>query len=193
MVHRIEAIFRSLSESLVWRKLGSNMQSFAVFVEFRAADQPSLNTELDGSRFATTPPPTTSTDRSALPCQPLRTNPPSYLTSIPSMRPPLRIAVLECDTPVQGAYLKYGGYGNIFRALLEAGADALNQPELISSKHGLQVGAWDVVSKTEYPRLEDVDALLLTGSRKSLSAAAPAAPRLAPVLVPPLALLLRQL
>ena len=89
------------------------------------------------------------------------------------MRPPLRIAILECDTPIDGVREKYGGYGNIFKILLEKGADALGQPDVVSSKKGLEVTWYDVVTKQEYPRLDDIDAVLLTGSSRFQSALHP--------------------
>ena len=76
------------------------------------------------------------------------------------MKTPLRIAILECDT------LKYGGYGDVFKALLGAGADALRMPDVVSSKGGLEISKWDVVSEQKYPALEDIDAILISGSRK---------------------------
>jgi hypothetical protein len=78
--------------------------------------------------------------------------------------PPLRIAILECDTPLTGTRAKYGGYGGVFKALLTVGADALNDPNL-SSEHGLSLTNWDVVEAQEYPPLDEVDAVLITGSR----------------------------
>jgi len=84
-------------------------------------------------------------------------------TSSFTMRPPLRIAILECDTPVPDTDKKYGGYGGVFTALLKSSADSLRQPGL-SSTEGLVLSAYDVVTKQEYPRLEDVDAVLLSGS-----------------------------
>ncbi len=78
--------------------------------------------------------------------------------------PLLRIAVLECDTPLTGTAAKYGGYGGVFKALLSAGADGLNHPK-ISSKHGLVLTNWDVVEAQEYPDLDEIDAVLITGSR----------------------------
>lgn len=78
--------------------------------------------------------------------------------------PPLRIAILECDTPLAGARAKYGGYGGVFSALLSAGADALDSPNL-SSKQGLDLTTWDVVEAQKYPSLDDIDAILITGSR----------------------------
>ncbi|KAL4889441.1 class I glutamine amidotransferase-like protein [Aspergillus ambiguus] len=77
------------------------------------------------------------------------------------MRPPLRIAVLECDTPVEKIDKKYNGYHGVFSALLRESAQALG----LDPTTGLDVSRWDVVTKQEYPRLEDVDALLLTGSK----------------------------
>ena len=80
------------------------------------------------------------------------------------MKPPLRIAILECDTPLPQTKAKYGGYGGVFQVLLEAGADALGDPDLISSKKGLDISKWDVVNEDLYPNLEDIDAILITGS-----------------------------
>lgn len=80
------------------------------------------------------------------------------------MRAPLRIAVLECDTPLPNTNARYNGYGGLFAALLKASAKALNQPERLDPETGLEVTKWDVVNGTEYPTLEDIDAVLLTGS-----------------------------
>ena len=56
---------------------------------------------------------------------------------------PLRIAILECDTPLDNTRAKYGGYGGVFTALLKAGADALNYPGL-SASSGLDLSIFDV-------------------------------------------------
>lgn len=85
------------------------------------------------------------------------------------MKPPLRIAVLECDTPLDGTKAKYGGYGGVFKALLEAGADALDQPDIISSKKGLDITTWQVESDENYPSLDEIDAILITGSSRRIS------------------------
>ncbi|OCL10547.1 class I glutamine amidotransferase-like protein [Glonium stellatum] len=81
------------------------------------------------------------------------------------MKPPLRIAILECDTPLDKTKAKYKGYGGVFQALLEAGADALGMPGVVSSTGGLEISRWDVVHEQKYPALEDIDAILITGSR----------------------------
>ncbi len=77
---------------------------------------------------------------------------------------PLRIAILECDTPLPGTVAKYGSYGGVFASLLKAGADALSYPGLTSSS-GLELSNYDVVTAQAYPNLEDIDAVLLSGSR----------------------------
>lgn len=76
------------------------------------------------------------------------------------MRPPLRIAVLECDEPIGRTKEKYGGYGNLFKELLETGASKL------SEKPELDVTKFDVVNSELFPKLENVDAVLLSGSRR---------------------------
>ncbi|MCJ1416133.1 hypothetical protein MMC32_002468 [Xylographa parallela] len=73
---------------------------------------------------------------------------------------PLRIAILECDTPLTNTRTKYGGYGGVFTALLHAGAQSIGL-----DKSELHISTWDVVDKQEYPALADVDAVLITGSK----------------------------
>lgn len=77
------------------------------------------------------------------------------------MRPPLRIAVLECDTPVDKVKAKFGTYGDIFKLLLGASASTL---EGLNAQSDLEITKWDIVNGTDYPNLEDIDAILLTGS-----------------------------
>jgi hypothetical protein len=82
------------------------------------------------------------------------------------MKLPLRIAILECDTPLEKTKAKYGGYGGVFKQLLERGADRLGHPGL-SSKEGMQMKMFNVENDPElYPKIEDIDAIVITGSRK---------------------------
>ncbi|KAF2873327.1 class I glutamine amidotransferase-like protein [Massariosphaeria phaeospora] len=81
------------------------------------------------------------------------------------MRPPLRIAILECDTPPDDIIAKLGRYRDVFTNLLHAAADALGQPDLISSKQGLELSYYEVVTAQEYPDIDNIDAILMTGSR----------------------------
>ncbi|KZF21633.1 class I glutamine amidotransferase-like protein [Xylona heveae TC161] len=83
------------------------------------------------------------------------------------MRPPLRIAVLECDKPPDEANERHGGYGGLFGELIRAGADALGQPDVLSSTKGLEITKWDVLREERYPELDDIDAILLTGSKQN--------------------------
>ncbi|USW57369.1 Putative glutamine amidotransferase domain containing protein ChyE [Septoria linicola] len=79
-------------------------------------------------------------------------------------RPPLRIAILECDEPIGHTKEKYGSYGNLFKELLENGAKQLAE-EKTGEEPELDITKFDVVNHEVYPELERVDAVLLTGSR----------------------------
>ncbi len=82
------------------------------------------------------------------------------------MKAPIRIAVLECDTPLDNTKAKYGGYGGVFEALLLASAKALDQPETVDPQSGLKISKWNVM-EDRYPEPEDIDAILITGSSMS--------------------------
>ena len=77
------------------------------------------------------------------------------------MKPPFRIAILECDTPLDETKAKFGSYGGCFESLLRAGARSL---DALDRHESLQLTFWDVVDKRQYPSLDTVDAVLLTGS-----------------------------
>jgi len=79
------------------------------------------------------------------------------------MRAPIRVAVLECDTPLDNTKAKYGGYGGVFEALLWSSAKALGRPETIDPQSGLEISKWNVM-EDRYPELEDIDAVLISGS-----------------------------
>ncbi|KAI4172903.1 MAG: hypothetical protein LQ343_003311 [Gyalolechia ehrenbergii] len=82
---------------------------------------------------------------------------------------PLRIAILECDTGLPKALAKYKRYGAISSALLEAGAKAAGLDE-----GDLEVKNWDVVNHVgNFPKLEDVDGVFLTGSKYDSFASIP--------------------
>ena len=76
------------------------------------------------------------------------------------MKTPLRIAILECDTPPADVVAKYGRYDRIFKTLLETAAEGLG----LSPKQDLELSAYDVVTAQEYPDLEKIDAVLISGS-----------------------------
>ncbi|KAJ4301380.1 hypothetical protein N0V90_003472 [Kalmusia sp. IMI 367209] len=79
------------------------------------------------------------------------------------MKPPLRIAILEADTPPDDIVARYGKYGTVFRTLLERAADELGESSF--SKSSLDLSAYDVVTEQEYPELDNIDAVLISGSK----------------------------
>jgi hypothetical protein len=81
-------------------------------------------------------------------------------------RSPLRLAILECDTPIGRTKEKYGGYGNLFKKLLNEGADKVAEQDG-TPRPELDITKYDVVNHELYPKLEEVDAVLLTGSSES--------------------------
>lgn len=83
---------------------------------------------------------------------------------------PIRIAVLEADHVLPQTRANYGGYTGLYTLLLNAGADLLDL-----SRDKLQISKWDIiqrgaelseqeVNEIEYPQLEDIDAILISGS-----------------------------
>ncbi|KAF3930468.1 hypothetical protein ABW20_dc0109240 [Dactylellina cionopaga] len=78
------------------------------------------------------------------------------------MQPPLRIAILETDSPNADFQSKYGSYGDAFVRLLSNASMTLNPP---LGPNDLQFTKWDVERNPDYyPDLEEVDALLIGGS-----------------------------
>jgi hypothetical protein len=75
----------------------------------------------------------------------------------------LRVAVLECDTPIDPVRERYGSYGNLFQTLLETGFETLG------AAVELDVTKWDAVAASRFPDPEETDALVLTGSSTSTS------------------------
>ncbi|KAK8029167.1 hypothetical protein PG991_006223 [Apiospora marii] len=75
---------------------------------------------------------------------------------------PLRLAILEADTPVPGVLAKYGTYGSVFAHLFRQAC----APEPLESQ--LTLSSHDVVHDlSSYPDPETLDAVLITGSKHS--------------------------
>ncbi|KAK6828459.1 hypothetical protein PG987_011800 [Apiospora arundinis] len=75
---------------------------------------------------------------------------------------PLRLAILEADTPVPGVLAKYGKYGSVFAHLFRQAC----APDPLESQ--LTLSAHDVVNDlSSYPDPETLDAVLITGSKHS--------------------------
>ena len=93
---------------------------------------------------------------------------------------PIRVAILEADVPLAQTSADYGSYGGVFTSLLHQAADASKIP-----RESLELSGWDVVNadgkpegeeekrggmydwtrRRGYPNLDDLDAVLITGSR----------------------------
>ena len=82
------------------------------------------------------------------------------------MRSRLRLAILECDTPLPQTGKQYGGYGGVFKALLTSGAKAEGFATL---DEAFEVTTHQIVDEPDsYPNIDNVDAFLLTGSSSFL-------------------------
>lgn len=80
------------------------------------------------------------------------------------IRPPIRIAVLECDTPLPETKKRFQGYGGVFEFLLRSAAKALGRSDLDPEK-GVDISTWQVeLEPDNYPDPETIDAILITGS-----------------------------
>ena len=75
---------------------------------------------------------------------------------------PLRVAILECDVPPPGAAKVYGSYGGLFTHLLRSAASSLSPP---LPESDLVISAYDVMKQEYPPSLDDIDGILLTGSK----------------------------
>jgi GMP synthase (glutamine-hydrolysing) len=72
----------------------------------------------------------------------------------------LRIAVLECDTPLPAITDRLGGYGEIFTRLLNKGLKESGETTVQIQ----EVSKWHVVDNPVYPDPNEYDALLISGS-----------------------------
>lgn len=73
---------------------------------------------------------------------------------------PVRLAILEADTPLPQTRAKYSTYGHVFEHLFTRAA----APAPLSSLATLSY--YDVVGPSAtYPSLDEIDAVLITGSR----------------------------
>lgn len=75
---------------------------------------------------------------------------------------PFRLAILECDTPIDSVRERRGTYGDIFANILRTALKGLPNHSTVEPLFT----SWDVVDKQEYPNLEQADGILLTGSSR---------------------------
>lgn len=82
--------------------------------------------------------------------------------SITTPSNPLRLAILEADTPVPNANAKYHGYRGVFTDLFRRAV----APDPLESH--LAITGYDVVNQPDvYPDLDSIDAVLISGSKHS--------------------------
>ena len=76
--------------------------------------------------------------------------------------------MLECDVPLPHTKERFGGYGGVFEHLLKQGARALNDTSVLDPEKDLVVSKYPVEQDpSRYPDLNDIDAILITGSSMS--------------------------
>lgn len=79
----------------------------------------------------------------------------------------IKLAILECDIPLDKARANYGGYGDIFKLLLRQSHAASSLDPAMPLEDELDITLWNIMDDADkYPRLDDIDAILITGSRK---------------------------
>ncbi|KAI1497482.1 class I glutamine amidotransferase-like protein [Biscogniauxia marginata] len=84
---------------------------------------------------------------------------------------PIRLAILEADTPIPSIAAKWESYGQVFKDLFQRACDSLDPPASLESQ--LDITSHLVVyvdghrpsSSDLYPDLENIDAILITGSK----------------------------
>lgn len=72
---------------------------------------------------------------------------------------PCRLAILECGKPPVDARARYGTYGGMFKALFIQNPN-MGTGSFIAQTH------YVYEDKPTYPKLSEIDALLITGSSK---------------------------
>ena len=83
-----------------------------------------------------------------------------------------RLAILECDTPVEAVLEKLGTYGTIYDAFVRRGLEAYVQ-DGGRSDIDLEVTTSNMVDMSALPPLDQVDGLMLTGSSECALAPRP--------------------
>lgn len=77
---------------------------------------------------------------------------------------PIRLAILEADTPVAGVKAKYQSYGGVFTHMFNRACNSLPHPTSLESQ--LTLSAHQIVDDLNaYPDPESIDAILITGSK----------------------------
>lgn len=75
----------------------------------------------------------------------------------------LRLAILECDVPIQPVLAARGTYGDIFEKVLD---QSVHEHEKRQDGLEIEISKWDVVNGVKYPNMNEIDGLLITGSSR---------------------------
>jgi len=83
---------------------------------------------------------------------------------------PFHLAILECDSPLYRTHAKYGGYCDVFTALLRSGAEALGDPDLVlsSSESNPNSNSNGISNSTADPKAEERNGVDGKGHRRRL-------------------------
>ncbi|KAJ8129792.1 hypothetical protein O1611_g3837 [Lasiodiplodia mahajangana] len=77
---------------------------------------------------------------------------------------PIRLAILEADTPIPAIKAKYHSYGGVFTHMFKRACASFSHPVSLESQ--LALSSYDIVNDTTaYPNPETIDAILITGAK----------------------------
>ena len=71
----------------------------------------------------------------------------------------MHIAIIDCDPLIEPIRKRYGDYGGVVTAFLHAGAELIGLPF-----DELHLTVWSAEEHQKYPALEEIDAILISGS-----------------------------
>lgn len=96
------------------------------------------------------------------PAVPLTRTPPAKQE--PGIMAPIRLAIIEADTPQPQTNEKYGGYRGLYTEMLRKATEAFDPPQPLEDV--LKITGHHVVEdKDPYPNLDNIDAILISGSK----------------------------
>lgn len=75
----------------------------------------------------------------------------------------IRVAILECDKPIESLQGRVHSYGQMIQELFE---QALEHDEQVSPGVNFRFQSWDIYQTGRLPDPHEIDAVILTGSSK---------------------------
>jgi GMP synthase-like glutamine amidotransferase len=83
-----------------------------------------------------------------------------------SSHQPYRLAILECDDPLDETRRNLGGHTGCYKQLFAETVASFGD-SFRSFVDDLEITSWDVIYTQKYPSLQSVDAIIVSGSRFS--------------------------